>query len=138
MAKAEYPIGRRYNNHGCTCIFASRNAKCKQTAGINNSIPSNSSAAAQPQVQQNQNLSLPPQPAQQSAPPPPAQTPVTEEKFSAQKPKLNFSDMKVIIIIGILFVLLFVVPLIIFRIKKNRKENPPPSFNLPIIPPPAR
>jgi len=118
----------------------STEVKIKQTTGINNPVPSANSTAAQNQVQQNQNLSPSSQQTQQPAPlaPTTSQTQVTEEKFSAQKPKLDFSDRRVLIIIGVLFALLFIVPSVIYKIKKNRKQNPPPPFNLPIIPPPAQ
>ncbi|MEK6892044.1 MAG: hypothetical protein AABX25_02555 [Nanoarchaeota archaeon] len=118
--------------------------RIKQKNGANNSVLSTnlttSTAQTQAATQQNQNSSVSSQQTQQSAPPPPKtpSTQVTEEKLNLPKPKLDFSDKKVIIIIGVLFVLLFVVPPIIYKIKKNKKKNPPPPFNLPVIPPPAQ
>lgn len=115
--------------------------KIKQKNEANNSVLSTnlttSTAQTQAETQQNQNLSSP---SQQSTPPAPAtsQTQVTEEKLNLPKPKLDFSDKKVLVIIGILFALLFIVPSVIYTIKKNRKKNPPPPFNLPVIPPPAQ
>ncbi|MEK6946590.1 MAG: hypothetical protein AABX32_03200, partial [Nanoarchaeota archaeon] len=118
--------------------------KIKQKNEVNNSVSSNnltaSTAQTQAATQQNQNSSVSSQQAQQSAPPAPVtpQTQVTEEKLNLPKPKLDFSDRGVLIIIGVLFALLFIVPSVIYKIKKNRKQNPPPPFNLPIIPPPAQ
>ena len=106
----------------------------------NSVLPPNSTASAaqaQAAAQQNQNAAVPQQQTQQSVPPPPPAQ-VTEDKLNLPKPKLDFSDRRVLIIIGVLFALLFIVPSVIYKIKKNRKQNPPPPFNLPIIPPPAQ
>jgi len=118
--------------------------KIKQKNEVNNSVSSTNLTASAAQTQavtsQNQNLSPSPQQTQQSVPQVPTTPPpqVTEEKLNLPKPKLDFSDRRVIIILGVLFALLFIVPSVIYKIKKNRKQNPPPPFNLPIIPPPAK
>ena len=115
--------------------------KIRQKNEMSNSVlpPNSTASAAQAQAaaQQNQNAAVPQQQTQQSVPPPPPAQ-VTEDKLNLPKPKLDFSDRRVLIIIGVLFALLFIVPSVIYKIKKNRKQNPPPPFNLPIIPPPAQ
>lgn len=98
--------------------FSSANSTSNNVLAVN-SI--NSSVQTQAPAQQIQNT--PTQQSPSSSQPPSSPPPVTEEKFSLKNAKLDFSNKNVLIFVGILFILLFIVPIIIFKIKKSKKEN---------------
>ncbi len=91
--------------------------KIGQTAGIATPVNQSQVSITDAQIQQ---------PLQQPAENQPQQTPekqtqIIEEKLPAKKFKIDFSNKKLRLFVGFIFVFIFIVPVVVYYIKKGKK-----------------